>query len=64
MPALLMDNVPPEIYELLQRRADARRRSVQDEAVDLLQRSLRREGFGRRPATAGPGFCRGNRAAV
>jgi hypothetical protein len=46
MPALLMDNVPPEIYELLQRRADARRRSVQDEAIDLLQRSLRREGFG------------------
>jgi plasmid stability protein len=45
MPALVMDNVPLEIYELLQRRADARRRSVQDEAIELLQRSLRREGF-------------------
>jgi plasmid stability protein len=49
MPALLMDNIPPEIYELLQRRADARRRSVQDEAIDLLQRSLRREGFAAAP---------------
>lgn len=41
MPVLLMDNVPPEIYEQLRRRANARSRSLQDEAIDLLQRSLR-----------------------
>jgi plasmid stability protein len=43
MPALVMDNVPLDIYEQLQRRADARRRSLQDEAIDLLQQSLRQE---------------------
>ena len=43
MPALVVDNVPAEIYEQLQRRADARRRSVQDEAIDLLLRGLRQE---------------------
>ncbi len=43
MPALVVDNVPAEIYEQLPRRADARRRSVQDEAIDLLQRGLRQE---------------------
>lgn len=44
MPALVVDNIPPEIYEQLRRRAEARRRSLQDEALDLLQRSLRQEG--------------------
>ena len=44
MPALVVDNIPPEIYEQLRRRADARRRSLQDEALDLLQQGLRREG--------------------
>ena len=44
MPALVVDNVPPEIYEQLQRRANARRRSVQDEAIDLLQWGLRQGG--------------------
>jgi plasmid stability protein len=49
MPALIMDNIPSEIYEMLQRWANARHRSVQDEAVDLLQRGLREEGFGAVP---------------
>ncbi len=49
MPALVMDNVPPEIYEQLRRRADVRRRSVQDEAIDLLLRGLRQEEVGAAP---------------
>ncbi len=49
MPALVVDNVPPEIYEQLQRRAEVRRRSVQDEAIDLLQRGLRHDGLGAAP---------------
>jgi plasmid stability protein len=48
MPAIVMDNVPPEIYDQLQRRASARRRSVQDEAIDLLLRGLRQEAVGAR----------------
>ena len=49
MPALVVDNVPPEIYEQLRRRAEARRRSVQDEAIDLLQRGLRQDGLATAP---------------
>ena len=49
MPALLVDNIPLELDEQLRRRADACRRSVQDEALDLLRRGLRQEG-----AHAGP----------
>ena len=43
MPTLTMDNIPLEIYERLERRATARQRSVQDEAIDLLDRVLKQE---------------------
>ena len=46
MPALTVDNVPPEVYEQLRRRASARRRSVEDEALDLLRRGLRLDESG------------------
>ena len=40
MPTLIVENVPPEIYECLKQRADAKRRSVPDEALHLLRHVL------------------------
>jgi plasmid stability protein len=41
MPTLIVDNLPLDIYQQLERRASARQRSVEDETVELLQQALR-----------------------
>ena len=43
MPSLIVDNIPLELYQQLQRRASARRRTVEDETVELLQEALGRQ---------------------
>jgi plasmid stability protein len=43
MPTLIVDNVPPEIYEHLRRRAAAGRRSVLEETLHLLAQALRED---------------------
>lgn len=41
MPTLIVENVPAEIYERLQKRAADRQRSLPEETLHLLQRALR-----------------------
>ena len=43
MPTLIVEDVPPDVYELLQRRAATRQRSVSDEAVRLLREVLQED---------------------
>ena len=40
MPTLILENLPPEVYECLQRRAAQRQRSVPEETVQLLRQAL------------------------
>ncbi len=49
MPTLVVDNLPPAVFERLQRRAEAGRRSVRDEAVALLEQALGEENEVGRP---------------
>jgi plasmid stability protein len=41
MPTLIVENVPPEIYERLQERAAGQQRSLAEETLHLLQQALR-----------------------
>jgi plasmid stability protein len=43
MPTLVVENVPPEVYERLQRRAAAQQRTLREEMLCLLQQVLREE---------------------
>lgn len=43
MPTLIVDNVPPDIYEHLRRRAAAGWRSVPEETLHLLEQVLRED---------------------
>lgn len=49
MPTLIVDDLPAEVYDRLQRRATARRRSVGEEASALLEQALAREAPPRLP---------------
>jgi hypothetical protein len=40
MPTLIVENVPAEIYERLQKRAAGRQRSLPEEMLQLLQQAL------------------------
>jgi plasmid stability protein len=48
MPTLVLENVPPEVYERLQRRAAERQRSVPEETVQLLRQVLQAEAINSR----------------
>jgi hypothetical protein len=41
MPTVIVENVPPEVYERLQQRAAAGRRSLPDEMLHLVREALR-----------------------
>ncbi len=43
MPTLIVENVPAEIYERLQKRAAGRQRSLPEETLHLLRQALREE---------------------
>jgi plasmid stability protein len=43
MPTLIMENVPPDLYERLQQRATAHQRTLPEETLYLLQQVLRAE---------------------
>jgi hypothetical protein len=43
MPTLIVENVPAEIYERLQKRAEGRQRSLPEETLHLLQQALRED---------------------
>jgi hypothetical protein len=43
MPTLVVDDVPLDVYEGLQRRAEAGRRSIPEEALALLKKGLSEE---------------------
>jgi plasmid stability protein len=43
MPTLIVENVPPEVYERLQQRAAAQQRTLPEETLHLLQQVLREE---------------------
>ncbi len=43
MPTLIVENVPPEVYERLQRRAAVERRTLPQETLHLLQQALRED---------------------
>jgi plasmid stability protein len=43
MPTLIVDNVPPDLYEHLRRRAAAGRRSLPEETLHLLEQALRED---------------------
>jgi plasmid stability protein len=53
MPTLVVENVPAEIYERLQKRAAGQQRSLPEETLYLLQQALREED---RPAPRRPEF--------
>jgi len=40
MPTLVVENVPPDVYDRLRQRAAARQRSAPEEALQLLQQAL------------------------
>jgi plasmid stability protein len=44
MPTLIVENVPPEIYDHLCRRAAEGHRSLPEETLNLLERALRENG--------------------
>jgi hypothetical protein len=41
MPTVIVENVPADIYERLQKRAEAERRSLPEETLHLLKEALR-----------------------
>lgn len=41
MPTVIVENVPPDVYERLKRRAEAERRSLPEETLHLLKEALR-----------------------
>jgi plasmid stability protein len=43
MPTLVVENVPPEVYERLRKRAAARQRTLPEETLYLLQQILGQE---------------------
>ena len=43
MPALHVRDVPPQVYEWLRARAGRNRRSINGEAISILERELERE---------------------
>jgi plasmid stability protein len=43
MPTLIVEDVPPEVYERLQRRAAVEKRTLPQEMLHLLQQALREE---------------------
>jgi hypothetical protein len=43
MPTLIMENVPPDVYERLQHKAAAQQRTLPEETLYLLQQVLRTE---------------------
>ena len=43
MPTLVVENVPPEVYERIQQRAAARQRTLPEETLQLLQQALRED---------------------
>jgi plasmid stability protein len=43
MPTVILDNVPPEVYQRLQRRAAARQRTVPEELLEVLRNALQQE---------------------
>ena len=43
MPTLVVENVPAEVYERLQKRAACSQRSLPEEALHVLEEALRRE---------------------
>jgi plasmid stability protein len=43
MPTLIVDNVPPELYDHLRRRAEQERRSLPEEMLHILEQALRPE---------------------
>jgi plasmid stability protein len=43
MPTLIVENVPAEIYERLQKRAAGRRRSLPEETLHLLRQALQED---------------------
>lgn len=45
MPTLILENVPPDLYEQLQQRAEANNQSIAMEAVHLLRKLLPDEPF-------------------
>jgi plasmid stability protein len=53
MPTVIMENVPADVYERLQRRAAAQRRSLPEELLHLLQAALTLEAS---PAPRLPDF--------
>jgi len=55
MPTVIVENVPPEIYERLQQRAAADRRSLPEEMLHLLREALREAA----PAPRLPDFIPG-----
>jgi plasmid stability protein len=44
MPTLIVENVPVEVYERLQKRAASSQRSLPEETLHVLQEALRTEG--------------------
>lgn len=42
MPTVIVENVPPEVYERLQQRATAARRSLPEEMLHLVREALRK----------------------
>ena len=43
MPTLIVENVPPDVYERLQQRAAAQQRTLPEETLYMLQQVLREE---------------------
>jgi hypothetical protein len=55
MPTVIVENVPPEVYERLQQRATADRRSLAEEMLHLVKEALRETA----PAPRLPDFVPG-----
>jgi plasmid stability protein len=55
MPTVIVENVPPEVYERLQQRAAAERRSLPEEVLHLVREALREAA----PAPRLPDFVPG-----
>jgi plasmid stability protein len=60
MPTVIVENVPPEVYERLQERAAADRRSLPEEILHLVRQALRVEVV---PAPRLPDFIPGEEVA-
>ena len=53
MPTLIVENLPPEVYEQLRQQAAAERRSLPEHTLRLIEQCLREE---RKPAPRVPEF--------